>query len=95
MRTPPAFQPQKIGTTPPAHKLSDGRFGPDSHRASTYTAMCDTCPPGSPLLVWAAGSPALGCFMWRPEPGAPCNEQTGPPPWGLMPTLWTQQQWNA
>eukprot|EP00959_Pyramimonas_sp_CCMP1952_P394353 8262994-Pyramimonas_sp.AAC.1 len=70
MCTPPAFQPPKVGTTPPAHRLSDGRSGSDSHRASLFTAMRDTCPPGPPLLVWDTGRPALGCFMWRPEPGA-------------------------
>eukprot|EP00959_Pyramimonas_sp_CCMP1952_P385939 8088401-Pyramimonas_sp.AAC.1 len=33
--------------------------------------------------------------MWRPEPEAQCNEQTGLPSWDMMPALWTRQQWNA
>eukprot|EP00959_Pyramimonas_sp_CCMP1952_P267969 5602553-Pyramimonas_sp.AAC.1 len=62
MRAPAAYRPQAIGTTLPAHKLSDGRFGLDSHRTGTYSAQCDTCPAGAPLLEWSATSPALGCF---------------------------------
>eukprot|EP00959_Pyramimonas_sp_CCMP1952_P011749 247351-Pyramimonas_sp.AAC.1 len=57
--------------------------------------MCDTCPAGSPLLAWSTTSPARGCFMWSPEPGAPHNAETGLPQWDAVPTLWTQQQWNA
>eukprot|EP00959_Pyramimonas_sp_CCMP1952_P321502 6727555-Pyramimonas_sp.AAC.1 len=79
MRTPPAFQPAKVGTTLPAHRLSDGRFGSESHSTNLFTAACDACPPGSPLLVWEVGCPALGCFMWRPEPEVQCSEQTGLP----------------
>eukprot|EP00959_Pyramimonas_sp_CCMP1952_P126021 2635126-Pyramimonas_sp.AAC.1 len=41
------------------------------------------------------GHPALGCFIWRPEADANCNEQTGLPPWGAMPLLWVTRKWNA
>eukprot|EP00959_Pyramimonas_sp_CCMP1952_P196296 4103905-Pyramimonas_sp.AAC.1 len=66
MRAPRAFQPPSVGATPPPHRLADGRFGADAHRAKVHSATCDTCPPGSPLLEWKPGRPALGCFMWRP-----------------------------
>eukprot|EP00959_Pyramimonas_sp_CCMP1952_P127604 2669135-Pyramimonas_sp.AAC.1 len=81
MRAPRAFQPSSVGATLPPHRLADSRFGAGTHRAKVYSAMCDTCPPGPPLLEWKPGRPALGCFVWRPESEAMCNEQTGLPPW--------------
>eukprot|EP00959_Pyramimonas_sp_CCMP1952_P300050 6275714-Pyramimonas_sp.AAC.1 len=90
MNAPPAHSPGMVGAALLAHKLSDGRFGPNSHTTSTCSAMCDTCPVGSPLLVRPIDSPPPGCFMWRPETGAPRSTETGLPLWDSMPTLWTQ-----
>eukprot|EP00959_Pyramimonas_sp_CCMP1952_P005650 118556-Pyramimonas_sp.AAC.1 len=50
MKAPPAFSPRAANTTLPAHKLMDGRFGPESHSTGTYSAQCDTCPTRSFLL---------------------------------------------
>eukprot|EP00959_Pyramimonas_sp_CCMP1952_P367811 7704462-Pyramimonas_sp.AAC.1 len=88
MWAPRPFQPASAGTTLPPPRLADGRFGAETHHAQMYSATCDTCPPGSPLLEWMPGHPALGCFIWRPEAGANCNEQTGLPSWDAMPLLW-------
>eukprot|EP00959_Pyramimonas_sp_CCMP1952_P230409 4817112-Pyramimonas_sp.AAC.1 len=46
MRAPLALQPSSAGAALPPHRLSDGRFGADAHRAKVYAAMCDTCPQG-------------------------------------------------
>eukprot|EP00959_Pyramimonas_sp_CCMP1952_P355068 7437729-Pyramimonas_sp.AAC.1 len=67
MRAPRPCQPSSVGAAIPPHRLTDGRLGAEAHHAQIYSATCDTCPPGSPLLEWKLGRPALGCFMWRPE----------------------------
>eukprot|EP00959_Pyramimonas_sp_CCMP1952_P372384 7798335-Pyramimonas_sp.AAC.1 len=38
MRAPRAFQPSGVGTTLPPHRLADGRFGAETHRAKVYSA---------------------------------------------------------
>eukprot|EP00959_Pyramimonas_sp_CCMP1952_P345177 7228816-Pyramimonas_sp.AAC.1 len=91
MEAPPAYSPRAAGTTLPAHKLTDVRFGLESHSTGTYSARCDTCPAGSPLLEWAATRPALGYFLWNPDPEAPADDSTSLPPWDLMPALWAQR----
>eukprot|EP00959_Pyramimonas_sp_CCMP1952_P073742 1541498-Pyramimonas_sp.AAC.1 len=38
MAAPPAFSPRAANVTLPAHKLTDGRLGPETHSAGTYSA---------------------------------------------------------
>ncbi|CAK0857079.1 unnamed protein product [Prorocentrum cordatum] len=58
--------PECANTTIPVLRIRDDRFGIKAAQTRTYSARCDTCPQGAPLLVWDPGSPPLGCFIWKP-----------------------------
>eukprot|EP00959_Pyramimonas_sp_CCMP1952_P283107 5917609-Pyramimonas_sp.AAC.1 len=61
--------PQRANTTIPILWVRDERFGFKAAENKIYSARCDTCPPGAPLLVWKTGAPPLGCFIWKPKEG--------------------------
>eukprot|EP00959_Pyramimonas_sp_CCMP1952_P035603 745561-Pyramimonas_sp.AAC.1 len=58
--------PERANTTIPILRIRDERFGIKAAQTQTYSARCDTCPQGAPVLVWDPGSPPLGCFIWKP-----------------------------
>ena len=92
--SPPShLDPAHTGTTLPATRITDGRFGEGAQTTGLYTARCDFCPDGPPLLEWPVSSPALGCFVWRTAPG-----EAGParlPEWERWVTAWNEGSWNA
>eukprot|EP00959_Pyramimonas_sp_CCMP1952_P038832 812881-Pyramimonas_sp.AAC.1 len=61
--------PERANTTIPILRVRDERLGLEAAENKIYSARCDTCPPGAPLLVWNTGALPLGCFTWKPKEG--------------------------
>eukprot|EP00959_Pyramimonas_sp_CCMP1952_P466949 9490773-Pyramimonas_sp.AAC.1 len=93
---PPTQHCPKIArATLPAKRILDGRFGGEAHTTGSYSAKCDTFPPGGPLLVWKVDASALGCFIWKAQDETGCTERAGLPEWDQWPLSWFERKWNA